>query len=133
VAGPRLPSAHSETARAAQPPGSIWTVSQTPPEGIRSWYPDGGSTGYTRITFGGTVDAVEFQVGSGWNGFTATLYFEVLLAGSTLASGIAGPVPVYPNGFVFYGFSGATFDEVRLQVRMDGGADFDPAAFEAGA
>nr|WP_328831489.1 PEPxxWA-CTERM sorting domain-containing protein [Thermaurantiacus tibetensis] len=36
------------------------------------------------------------------------------------------------SGF-WYGFSGATFDEVRLQVRNDGGAAFDPVAYEAGA
>lgn len=114
-------------------PGSIWTTSQPAPEGIRSWYPNGGSTGYTQLTFGGSVTAVEFRAGSGWFEGSPTLYYDVLLGGTSLASGIAGLVPIYGQGFAFYGFSGGTFDEVRLQVRIDGGNAFNPESFEAGA
>jgi hypothetical protein len=111
-------------------PGSIWTVSQPAAEGVRSWYPDGGSTGYTRITFGGDVTAVEFRAGSGWFDGTVNLAYDVLLDGVSIATGIAGTVPTFQNGFVFYGFSGATFDEVRLQAALDITA-FNPDTYEA--
>lgn len=114
-------------------PGNIWTDSQPTPDGVYSWYPNGGSNGYTRITFGGTVTAVEFLAGSGWFGGTAVLFYDVLLGGVSQASGSAGIVPVFNDGFAFYGFSGGSFDEVRLQVRTDGGTFFDPSAYEAGA
>jgi hypothetical protein len=111
-------------------PGRIWTTSQTAPEGLYSWYPDGGSVGYTRITFGGDVTAVEFRAGSGWFGGTINLAYDILLDGVSLATGIAGSVPNANSGFVFYGFSGATFDEVRLQAAPDLAA-FDAGAYEA--
>ncbi|WP_194744539.1 PEPxxWA-CTERM sorting domain-containing protein [Thermaurantiacus tibetensis] len=113
-------------------PGSIWFTGPVL-EGNQSWYPDGGSNGYTRLTFGGPVDAVQFLAGSGWFGGSPVLYYDVLLGGVSIATGVAGAVPVYLGGGVWYGFSGATFDEVRLQVRTDGGTFFNPIAYEAGA
>jgi hypothetical protein len=114
-------------------PGQIWTDSQATPDGLYSWYPNGGSNGYTKVTFGGTVTAVEFLAGSGWFGGTAVLFYDVLLGGVSQASGSAGTVPNFESGFVFYGFSGGSFDEIRLQVRIDGGTSFNPTAYEAGA
>ncbi len=113
-------------------PGAIWTDGAVL-EGLLSWYPNGGSVGFTQITFGGVVDAVQFLAGSGWFGGEPTLYYEVLLGGVSIGSGVAGPVPVFTAGGTWYGFSGASFDEVRLQVRTDGGSTFDSGAYEAGA
>jgi hypothetical protein len=102
-------------------------------EGQQSWYPDGGSVGYTRLTFGGPVDAVQFLAGSGWFGGSPLLLYDVRLGGVSIATGVAGAVPIFGGGGVWYGFSGATFDEVRLQVRTDGGTVFDSGIYEGGA
>jgi len=112
--------------------GFIWSTSQPTPDGEYSWYPDGGGTGYTSITFD---DATEFEliVSSGWfDGSGAALAYEVLLDGALIGTGIAGPVPGYEAGWATYGFSGATFDEVHLQVTLSP-TGFDAAAYEAGA
>jgi hypothetical protein len=107
------------------------------PEGVYSWYPNGGGTGYTRITLadGGAFSAVQFLTGSGLGGPDSTLSFDVLFHGVSLLTGTAGPVPSYAgsaaSGFAYYGFSGDIFDEVRLQVRNTG-SGFDAGAFEAG-
>lgn len=111
--------------------GAIWSTAFSPaPEGLYTWYPDGSGIGYTRFTF---APATGFQllVSSGWFTATVSLAYEVLLGGVSIGSGIAGPAPNYLAGFVTYGFSGATFDEVRLQVTGLGA--FDPGAIEAGA
>ncbi len=103
--------------------------------GVRTWYPQGGSDGYTRLTFGGPVRAVQFLVGSGYGWFEspAFLFYDVRLGGVSIGSGIAGGAAVFGTSGSWYGFSGASFDEVRLQVRNDGGTVFDPAAYERGA
>ena len=86
--------------------------------GTRSWYPDGGDDGWTRLSLdsGDNFDAVSFFGGSGWNLPPQTLYFEladdgVVVLSGTLATGFAGS---------WYGFAGGDFDEVRL--RASGGA-----------
>jgi len=111
--------------------GFIWSTSQPTPDGLYSWYPDAGGTGYTSFTFD---DATEFEllVGSGWFDGSGMLAYDVLLDGVSIGTGIAGGVPAYGNGWTTYGFSGATFDEVRLQV-ASGATGFDPAVYEAGA
>ena len=112
--------------------GLIWSTSQPTPDGIYSWYPDGGGNGYTSITFDDATE-IEFLTSSGWfDGTGAALAYEVLLDGVLVGSGIAGPVPGYLAGWTTYGFSGATFDEVHLQVYLDP-TSFDPFAYEAGA
>lgn len=107
----------------------IWTTHK-PAEGVRSWYNNGGAFGYTRITFDQDISALEFQAANGFN-TTSTLYYDVLLDGVSIGSGSYFGVP--GSGSSFFGFSGALFDEVLLQVR-DGnpGGAFDPGAFEAG-
>jgi len=110
----------------------IWTDSQAA-EGLHSWYENGGGTGYTKVTFGGVINAVEFQAGSGWfSGSVPSLQYEVLLAGSTIATGSIAGVSFY-TGFSFFGFSGGNFDELHLQVQQDGSLPFDSNAVEAGA
>jgi len=107
----------------------IWTDSQIM-EGKYSWYENGGGTGYTDVTFGAT-NAIQFAAGSGWYGGTPVLQYEVLSAGSVIATGSISGISAY-TGFGYYGFSGATFDELHLQVQQ-GGTVFDPGAYEAGA
>jgi hypothetical protein len=109
--------------------GNIWTSSQAA-EGSYSWYEESGS-GYTKVSFGTVINAMEFRAGSGFYYITPTLYYDVLLAGISVASG-SFSVSSYA-GFNAYGFSGADFDEVRLQVRTDSGGFFDPSARTAGA
>lgn len=110
---------------------SIWSDSQAA-EGLYSWYPNGGGTGYTRITFGGPINAVEFQAGSGWFGSADSLQYDVLLGGVSVGSGQIAGLSNY-TGFSFYGFSGTSFDEVRLQAQQGSVVGFDALAFEAGA
>ncbi len=110
---------------------SIWSESQAA-EGLYSWYPNGGGTGYTRITFGGPINAVEFQAGSGWFSGADSLQYDVLLGGVSVGSGQIAGLSTY-TGFSFYGFSGTSFDEVRLQAQQGSVAGFDADAYEAGA
>jgi hypothetical protein len=111
----------------------IWSYSQAA-EGLYSWYPNGGGFGYTRITFGGVIDAVEFQAGSGYSPWDAdALQYDVLLGGVSVGTGQILGLMSYP-GFTFFGFSGTNFDEVRLQAQPAGATGFDPnPATDAGA
>lgn len=109
----------------------IWTTSQAA-EGNYSWYENGGGSGYTRVTFAAPVNALQFYAGSGFGGSPSlSLQYEVRNAGALVGTGAIPGISGY-TGFNAYGFSGATFDEVRLQVQYDA-ASFDPVAFEAGA
>lgn len=112
---------------------TIWTASQAA-EGAYSWYENGGGFGYTKVTFGGLINAVEFQGGSGWgNGNGLSMQYEVLKAGLVIATGSIGGVSGY-TGFKYYGFSGAAFDEIHLQVQAPGTTSgFNRTAYEAGA
>lgn len=109
--------------------GGIWTGSQPAAEGTQSWYPDGGDTGYTRISFGGAVDAVEFRAGSGFLTGSINLFYDLRFNGASIGSGNAGSLLLADQGFSFYGFSGATFDEVWLQAHA--GNAFSAGTFEA--
>jgi len=112
---------------------NIWTDSQIL-EGAYSWYPNGGSNGYTAVTFAAT-DAIQFAASSGWLSGGGYLQYQVLNGGSIIGTGSLGMLPVYPgignSDFGYYGFSGATFDEIHLQVAR-GTLDFNPGANEAG-
>jgi len=88
-------------------PGSIWTTSQpTAPSGL-SWYPDGGSTGYTDIslTGGGTFTQASLLVGSGFGGASGQLDYALVSNGSIEATGDWGAVPGYGSGFITATFS----------------------------
>jgi hypothetical protein len=90
-------------------PGSIWTTSQpTAPSGL-SWYPDGGSTGYTDIslTGGGTFTEASLLVASGWDG-GAQLAYALVSDGTIEATGDWGAVPAYGSGFVTATFSSSS-------------------------
>ena len=109
-------------------------------EGTQSFYEFGvgadGSAhqghGYTAITLqsGADFPAIQFAVGSGYFDSGAALNYQLLNDGAVVQTGVAGLAPAYHNGFAIYGFYGAPFDEVRLQVNFDGA--FDANAFDAG-
>lgn len=82
--------------------------------GARSWYPNGGDDGWTRLTLdsGENFDAITFFGGSGWLEPPQSMYFEladdgVVVLSGTLATSFGGS---------WYGFAGGDFDEVRLRA-----------------
>lgn len=90
-----------------------------PPQGVHDWYENGGGDGYTDIRILGddAFSQIQFLVSSGASPlFSSQLDYTLLLGGVVVQSGVAGSVPSYVNGFVYYGFSGGLFDEVRLSV-----------------
>lgn len=112
--------------------GAIWSQSQPTPDGVYSWYPDGGGSGYTSFTFD-DVSGFQLLVGSGFFNEGLTISWEVLLDGALVNTGsLDNYAPSYGNGWAYFGFSDALFDEVHLQVRS-GSGPFDAGAFEAGA
>lgn len=98
------------------PPNSIWTQAGFG-FGARSWYPDAGDDGWTRITLdsGENFDSASFFGGAGI--LTAeegqTLYFELLDDGLLVLNGTRD------SEFwgSWFGFSGGDFDEIRLRAR----------------
>ena len=112
-------------------PGTIMTTIGSA-EGRYSWYPNAGSNGYTSITFGGIIEAVSFLASTGFGGASSPdLHFELLLGGVSLASGLAGNLNIFGDGWSWYGFSGVQFDELRLQARADLDDAFLPTAYDA--
>jgi hypothetical protein len=99
----------------------IWTTNPVEGfEGTRSWYPNGGDAGYTRITLAGDVDfaAVGFLRGSGggpaaWQGGPPpynTLHYELFNDGALVLSGTLEN----ERSASYLGFQGDVFDEVRV-------------------
>jgi len=80
----------------------------------RSWYPDGGDNGWTRIrrVGGANFDAVSFFGGSGWINAPQTLYFELAEDDAVVLS---GTLAASFNGS-WFGFAGGDFDEVRIRA-----------------
>lgn len=112
-------------------PGVIMTTIGAA-EGRYSWYPNAGSYGYTAITFGGIIEGVSFLAGTGFGGASSPdLHYELLLGGVSIASGLAGNLEIYGDGWSWYGFSGVRFDELRLQARADLSNAFLPTAYDA--
>lgn len=102
----------------------IGTVTQA--VGNYSWYDGEINPGYTSIKLadGGNMDAIQFLATSLWLGVgaPAPLQYQILLGGQTIAQGYAGSIcdgdNSFCNNFKWYGFSGATFDEVRVQSNI---------------
>lgn len=116
------------TARYVGSGQSIWTTYQY--NGAHGWYPNGGGNGYSRFALsgGGAFSAFGFVGGSGAGGASNWLY-ELLLNGVSVASGVGGTVS--SSGLQYYGISGITMDEVRLQNLYNGGTAFDPNGTDA--
>ena len=99
-------------------------------QGRHSWYENGGGLGYTKVTLadGGSFNSFQVAVSSGW-GADKAFGYQLLNNGAVLQEGIAGTAP--RDHVATFGFSGATFDEVRLQV-LSGGNAFHPTGYDAG-
>ena len=82
--------------------------------GSRSWLPDGGDNGWTRLTLdsGENFDALSFFGGSGWNSPPQSLYFELADDGVVVLSGTLDAA----FWGSWFGFAGGDFDEVRLRA-----------------
>jgi len=83
----------------------------------RSWYPNGGDSGYTKLTLAGgdSFDNIGFQYKEnhycGSSCFSG-LYYELYNSGSMIQS---GDFPAVQGGDIGYlGFSGGGFDEVHV-------------------
>jgi hypothetical protein len=99
-------------------------------EGQYSWFTSfaGYSRGYTKITFGGVIDAVELQAWSGLYYYAESLQYDVLLDGVSVGTGQISFMDAS-----FFGFSGVDFDEVRLQALWLGShSNFDSNGWDAG-
>jgi hypothetical protein len=110
--------------------GGIWTTLPGG-QGTYNWYPDNGGTGYTdiKLTGGSEFAAIDFLAGSGWG--LSSLQYQVLDKGVVIASGNAGLLPQAYTSFIYYGFSGGTFDEIQLQAQNCSDCAFNSGAFEA--
>ena len=74
--------------------------------------------GYTdiQLTDGSGFDQIQFDAASGFGDSGATsLQYELLYNGVVVATGATGPLPSVNTGSSTFGFSGLTFDEVRLR------------------
>lgn len=94
-------------------PVGIWTASGLG-NGARSWYPDAGDDGWTRITLdsGDNFDAVSFFGDSGHITPPQSIYFELADDGVVVLSGLLDAT----FAGQWRGFSGGDFDEVRLRA-----------------
>lgn len=125
---------HTEQAITATYVGAPGVIMSTigAAEGRYSWYPNAGSYGYTSLTFGGIIEGVSFLAGTGFSGASSPdLHYEILLGGVSIASGLAGNLSNYGDGWKWYGFSGVQFDELRLQARSDLATQFLPDSYDA--
>ncbi len=95
-------------------PQGIWTASGLG-LGQRSWYPDAGDDGFSRITLdnGNNFNQVSFFVGSGWITPPQALYFELLDDGNVVLNGHLNDATFLGQ---WMGFSGGDFDEIRLRA-----------------
>ena len=98
-------------------PNDIWTnFNGAAQEGARSWYPNGGDFGYTRIKLAGSAEFsdVGFLVGSGYAvGSPVFVNYEVFWGGVLQ---FASFTALEPDGANYLGFSGGGFDEIRLSA-----------------
>jgi hypothetical protein len=93
---------------------SIW-VPFFHPQGSYGWYPDGGDSGYTKITntLGGDFSSVEMQVGTGFGSGADLVLYELLEGGNVV---LTGSIPGQGNDVAhFLGFSGGGFDTILIR------------------
>jgi hypothetical protein len=80
-------------------------------EGAHAWYPNGGDLGYTRITREDGSEFVDVGFLRGSGGDNQYLYFDLLLAGTSVLSGSVS----HTVAAQYLGFSGGGFDEIRIR------------------
>ena len=111
------------------PAGDIWTLyGPWGQEGTRSWLPNGGDNGYTRITLVDGSDFVDvgFLRGSGTPNNTY-VYYRLYDDGGFVEGGTVPP----PHDIARYlGFSGGGFDEIRVRDGSDP-SGWTPGTFNA--
>jgi hypothetical protein len=109
---------------------NIWTIYQEwRAEGSRSWYPNGGDFGYTKIT---RQNNSEFQnigllFGSGFTANTVTYVYDLLQDGLSVLSGTLFR-DSSPN---YLGFGDGGFDEVRLAAYFGDNPDQTLSGYQA--
>jgi hypothetical protein len=83
-------------------------------EGQRSWYPNGGGDGYTKISLadGSDFQNVQFLASSGFLG-AYSINYRLMNDGLEVATGNIARTDASAH---FFGFSGFGFDEVDLQA-----------------
>lgn len=93
--------------------GQMWMASGLG-NGNRSWFPDGGDNGFTRIWMedNETIEAIAFFGGSGWLSPDQTMYYELALDNVVVQT---GSLPATFAGS-WFGFAGGDFDEVRIRA-----------------
>lgn len=98
-----------------------------PLNGSRGWYALNQGFTSIRLETSGAFNQIGFRAATGLIG---DLQYNLLLNGNSVATGVAGSLPDLPTSR-YLGFSGISFDEVRLQNRVLPGAPFDPDGSEA--
>ena len=99
--------------------GGIWLnyPSNIGGQGNYGWYPDGGDTGFTKITLTGGEDFrdIQFLAGTGFRAGVYSMAFE-LLENDTVVDGGNILLASYPMSWV--GFSGGGFNTVEIQAEI---------------
>ncbi|WP_281556368.1 PEP-CTERM sorting domain-containing protein [Thalassomonas sp. RHCl1] len=102
--------------------GGIWANHDwAGAQGDSSWYPSGGDYGYTSITLSDSSDfgSVGFNFGTGGVSTTEIL-FEIYNDGLLILKGSSA---LFKDSINYLGFSGDSFDEIRVKDNF-GGANF---------
>lgn len=89
----------------------IWvTYAGSHHEGVYSWYPNGGDSGYTQISRSGGLnfEDVGLNIGSGF-GLASNVFYELISNGVSILSG-----SFVPTSSQYLGFSGGGFDKILL-------------------
>jgi hypothetical protein len=91
-------------------------------EGIRSWYPSGGTdrNSYTEITMADGSDFSNFGFYLSSGGAATLIYFDILNDSNSVLSGSV-PAPRQSVGqiFEYLGFSGGGFDTIRVRNNIE--------------
>jgi len=90
----------------------IWTTLSWGQEGARSWYPNGGDNGYTRITRSGGTDFVDVGFLRTAFGNGSNIFYILKQDGAVVQSGSVSQTIASAQ---YLGFSGGGFDEILLR------------------
>jgi hypothetical protein len=111
-------------------PNGIWTGcggcfggGTGQPEGVRSWYPNGGDNGYTSITLSSGMNFTDVGFFTGNGGGSTSLYLYVLLSGGAAVQ--TGNVATSFQEGGYLGFGGGGFDTILVRSSGGGTSFFD--------